>query len=160
MAVFSGATASVVGFGIGTLLTPLLSLRYDTRLAVAAATIPHALATGLRCRRLRVHIDRPVLIRFGLLSASGALAGTMLFRQLAPDNLTRVLGALLLLTALAQLTGLSSRWRPHGPLVAVLGLCSGFFGGVVGNQGGLRASALTAFRLPPASLSGPPRQSV
>jgi uncharacterized membrane protein YfcA len=33
--------------------------------------------------------------------------------------------------------------------VQLLGLCSGLFGGIVGNQGGLRAAALTAFALPP-----------
>ena len=33
--------------------------------------------------------------------------------------------------------------------MSVLGVCSGFFGGIAGNQGGLRAAALTAFALPP-----------
>jgi uncharacterized membrane protein YfcA len=37
-------------------------------------------------------------------------------------------------------------------LVAIFGLCSGFFGGVAGNQGGLRAAALTAFELTPAAF--------
>jgi uncharacterized membrane protein YfcA len=149
---FSGATASVVGFGIGSLLTPLLAVRYGTSVAVAAVTLPHALATAVRCWRLRANIDRQVLVRFGLLSAAGALAGALLYTRLGPTALTRVLGALLLLTALAQLTGWSSRWRPHGSIVTVFGLLSGFFGGVAGNQGGLRAAALTAFRLSPAAF--------
>lgn len=34
-------------------------------------------------------------------------------------------------------------------MVWVLGALSGFFGGVVGNQGGLRAAALSAFALEP-----------
>lgn len=33
--------------------------------------------------------------------------------------------------------------------MALFGLVSGFFGGVAGNQGGLRSVALTAFGLPP-----------
>ena len=145
----SGATASVVGFGIGSLLTPLLASQFGTPVAIAAVTIPHAAATALRCWRLRHSIDRPILIRFGLISAAGALGGAVAYSRLGPSALTRVLGSLLLLTAMAQLTGWSARWTPRGPVVALFGLLSGFFGGVAGNQGGLRAAAMTAFRLPP-----------
>jgi len=152
VAVFSGATAAVVGFGIGSLLTPLLAAQVGTGSAVAAVMIPHALATAVRCWRLRSRIDGRVLRRFGLLSAAGGLGGALLYTRLGPSALTGILGVLLLLTAVAQLAGWSSRWRPHGPLVAVLGLCSGFFGGVAGNQGGLRAAALSAFGLAPASF--------
>ena len=66
VAVLSGATASVVGFGIGSMLTPLLASRFDASVAVAAVTLPHALATAVRCWRLRANIDRNVLFRFGL----------------------------------------------------------------------------------------------
>ena len=50
--VLSGATARSAGFGIGSLLTPLLALHMDTGTAVAAVSIPHAVATPLRCWRL------------------------------------------------------------------------------------------------------------
>jgi uncharacterized protein len=152
VAVLSGATASVVGFGIGSMLTPLLASRYDASVAVAAVTLPHALATAVRCWRLRANIDRKVLVQFGLLSAAGAFVGALLYTRLGPSILTAILGGLLLLTATAQLTGWTKRWQPRGPLVAIFGLLSGFFGGVAGNQGGLRSAALTAFRLTPASF--------
>lgn len=152
VAVFSGATASVVGFGIGSLLTPLFALEFGTSIAVAAVTVPHALATAVRCWRLRRQIDRSVLTRFGVLSAAGALAGALVYTRLGPTALTGVLGALLVLTALAQLTGWAGHWQPRGPLVGVLGVLSGFFGGVAGNQGGLRAAALTAFHLSPSAF--------
>ena len=149
VAILSGATASVVGFGIGSLMTPLLAVRFGTATAVALVTMPHALATAVRCWRLRAHIDRKILVRFGLLSAAGALAGALVYTRLGPGALTRVLGGLLLLTAVAQLSGWASRWQPHGVLVAAFGLASGFFGGVAGNQGGLRSAALMSFGLTP-----------
>jgi hypothetical protein len=152
IAILSGSTATIVGFGIGSLLTPLLSVRFGTAIAVAAVSIPHASATALRCWRLRAEIDRRVLLRFGLLSAAGGLSGALLYAQLSSPILTRVLGSLLLLTAAAQLTGWSARWQPKGTLVALLGLCSGFFGGIAGNQGGLRTAALTAFSLSPSAF--------
>lgn len=148
-AVFSGATASVVGFGIGSLLTPLFAQRLGMDVAIAAVALPHALATAFRCIRLRSHIDWPVLMRFGLPSAIAGLAGAFAYSHLSPQSLNRVLGFLLLLTAIMQLTGSASRWRPKGIVVAGLGLLSGLFGGLAGNQGGLRAAALTAFNLSP-----------
>jgi uncharacterized membrane protein YfcA len=148
----SGATASLVGFGIGSLLTPLLAARFGVGVAVAAVTIPHAIATAVRCWRLKAHIEWAVLMRFGILSAGGALAGAILYTRLGPSTLTRILGGLLVLTAIAQLTGWAKRWRAHGPLVSLFGLASGFFGGVAGNQGGLRAAALTAFDLSPKAF--------
>jgi len=150
VAVLSGATATVVGFGIGSLLTPLLATRLGMPVAVAAVAIPHALATALRCWRLRREIDRDVFVRFGLVSAAGGLAGAMLYTRLGVSALTSVLGGLLLLTATAGMTGWSRRWKPRGAVAWVLGLGSGFFGGIAGNQGGLRAAALTTFRLAPA----------
>ena len=152
LAILSGATASVVGFGIGSLLTPFLAIRFGANVAVAAVTLPHALATAVRCWRLRGSIDRPLLTRFGLLSAAGALGGAVLYTRLGPSTLTGVLGGLLILTSFAQLSGWSRHWQPHGPLVSIFGLVSGFFGGVAGNQGGLRAAALTTFQLSPRSF--------
>ena len=145
----AGATASIVGFGIGSLLTPLVAARFGTDLAIAAIALPHLSGGLLRGWRLRHFLDGWVLVRFGLLSAIGGLIGALVFAHLVPTTLDRVLGALLVLTATAGVTGWSERWRPSGPLVWVLGALSGFFGGVVGNQGGLRAAALSAFRLEP-----------
>jgi len=146
----AGATASVVGFGIGSLVTPVMAVRFGTDLAIAAIALPHLAGGLLRGWRLRRSIDWRVLVRFGVLSAVGGLVGALMFARLAPAVLAQILGALLVLTATAGITGWSERWRPQGPLVWVLGALSGFFGGTVGNQGGLRAAALSAFGLEPA----------
>lgn len=152
VAVFAGATAAVSGFGIGSLLTPLLALRLGGVGAVAAVIVPHALATALRAWRLRHAIDRVVLRRFGVLSAAGGLAGALLFARLGGTTLLRVLGALLVLTAVSVLTGWAGRVRLPPALAWPLGFLSGFFGGVAGNQGGLRAAALLGFGLAPAAF--------
>jgi uncharacterized membrane protein YfcA len=149
VAVLAGSTASVVGFGIGSLLTPLLATELGTELAIAAVALPHLAGSVLRGWRLRGAVDRSVLVRFGILSAGGGLLGALAFSRLAAEPLTRILGLLLLLTATAGITRWSERWSPKGLLVWLLGAFSGFFGGVVGNQGGLRAAALSAFHLSP-----------
>jgi uncharacterized membrane protein YfcA len=150
--VLSGATAAVSGFGIGSLLTPLLAARYGMSLAVAAVAIPHAIATALRCWRLRASIDWRVLRSFGLLSAVGGLAGALLYSRVDSVTLTRVLGALLVATGIAAITEWLKRIHPGGSAAHALGFSSGFFGGIAGNQGGLRAGALLAFQLTPLAL--------
>ena len=145
VAIVAGATASLAGFGIGSLLTPLLAVSLGTPVAVAAVSVPHALATALRAWRLRDAIDRRVLRGFGLVSAAGALGGALVYSRVGAGALTVVLAILLLLTSVAALTGWTSRWRAHGAGVWSLGLASGLFGGMAGNQGGMRAAALRAF---------------
>lgn len=151
VAVFSGATAAVVGFGIGSMLTPLLASRVGMPAAIAAIALPHAAATAFRFWRLRSAVDWSVVRRFGLLSAVGGLAGALLYTRLGGRSLTLALAALLILTGVSGLTELATRWHPVG-LAGLLGLLSGFFGGLAGNQGGVRSAALLTFRLPPLTF--------
>src|SRR5262245_10656555 len=138
VACLSGIMAAVSGFGIGSLLTPLLSIQMGMATAVAAVALPHALATALRWWRLRSYVDTRVLRSFGILSAVGGLAGALLYARLGGRTLEIVLGVLLILTAIAGLTDWTTRVRFSGPLSAAMGFLSGFFGGMAGNQGGLR----------------------
>ena len=62
MAIATGATASVVGFGIGSLLTPLMAALFGTELAIAAIALPHLAGGLLRGWRLRASVDRQVLV--------------------------------------------------------------------------------------------------
>ncbi len=144
-AVLAGAVASVVGFGIGSLLTPLLAVRVGTQLAVAAISIPHVFATALRFWRLRAHIDRRVLVSFGIMSAAGGLTGALLHSFASNRALALVFGLILVFVGVSELTGLARRMRFHGYVAWVAGAVSGLFGGLVGNQGGIRSAALLGF---------------
>jgi hypothetical protein len=142
VAVASGAVAMVSGFGIGSLLTPLFSVRVDTKTAVAAVSIPHIVATAVRLWLLRAHVDRGLLWSFGLTSAAGGLAGAFLHTRASSPALATVFGALLVFAGASQFTGLSDKWRFRGPIAWGAGALSGLFGGLVGNQGGIRSAAM------------------
>lgn len=146
--VVAGGLAAVTGFGIGSLLTPLLAMQIDTRLAVAAVSIPHLLGTGLRLWLMKGGVDRGVLWSFGLTSAAGGLAGAALQAWLGNRWLEVVFGALLLFAAASQATGLAGRMRFRGVVAWLAGAVSGLLGGLVGNQGGIRSAALLGFDLP------------
>src|SRR4051812_21395574 len=96
----AGAIASVSGFGIGSVLTPLLAARVGIKLAVAAVSVPHIAATALRFWRMRQHVDRKLLWSFGVMSAAGGLAGALLHNYANNPAMTVLFGALLIFTGL------------------------------------------------------------
>ena len=145
--ILAGAVAAVTGFGIGSLLTPVLAMQVDTRLAVAAVSIPHLIGTSLRFGLMHGGVDRRVLWGFGLTSAAGGLAGAMLYGVASNRWLTVLFGLLLLFAAVSEITGLTRRMRFRGWVAWVAGALSGMLGGLVGNQGGIRSAALIGFDL-------------
>ncbi len=140
------------GFGIGSLLTSLFALRVGTKLAVAAVSIPHVVATALRFWIMRKEVDRKLLLSFGLMSAAGGLAGALLQSYAETPVLTVIFGLLLTSTGLMQLTGISQRLRFHGPMAWAAGGISGLLGGLVGNQGGIRSAAMLGFDVSPRAF--------
>jgi uncharacterized membrane protein YfcA len=148
VAVAAGAVASVSGFGIGSLLTPVLSMRVGTKLAVAAVSVPHLVATALRLWIMRRHVDRRLLWSFGLMSAAGGLTGALLHAYADSPALTVIFGGLLIFTGVMGLTGFSKRLRFRGWAAWVAGGVSGVLGGMVGNQGGIRSAAMLGFDVP------------
>ena len=146
--VLAGAIASVAGFGIGSVLTPVLALSLGTKLAVAAVAIPHAIGTAQRYWMLRRHVDRRMLLGFGATSALGGLAGALLHGALSSRGLSVVFGLLLLAAGVAELTGWMQRVRWGRRSAWVAGALSGLFGGLVGNQGSIRSAAMLGFHVP------------
>jgi len=151
-AVVAGAIAAVAGFGIGSLLTPVLALETGTKLAVAAVAIPHFIATAQRFWMLRRHVDRRLLLGFGLASAAGGLAGAVLHTRVSSRGLAVVFGLLLVLAALSELTGWIAHVRWGRQAAWAAGVVSGALGGLVGNQGGIRSAALLGFDVPKESF--------
>jgi uncharacterized protein len=152
VAVVAGAVAGVSGFGIGSLLTPLLATTMGMKAAVAAVSIPHFAATAVRLWGLREHVDRRVLIHFGTCSAAGGLLGALLQSRANSPILNIVFGALLLFAGISGLTGWVERMRFQRGTAWIAGALSGLFGGLVGNQGGIRSAALMSFQMQKKSL--------
>jgi uncharacterized membrane protein YfcA len=147
VAVVAGMVASVVGFGIGSLLTPTFALQMDMKLAVAAVSVPHFVATAYRWWLVRASVDTPVFKGFGLASALGSLVGALLGVVWSSEWLALLLALLLLFVGMGGLTGWADKMEFHGRMRWVAGALSGVFGGLVGNQGGVRSASLLGFDL-------------
>jgi uncharacterized membrane protein YfcA len=143
----AGAIAAVSGFGIGSLLTPALAASIGTKAAVAVVAVPHVVATTLRLWGLRRSIDWAVLRSFGLASAFGGFIGAVAHDLSSGPILATILGLLLVFAGVSELSGFARRMRFEGRSSMVAGGLSGLFGGLVGNQGGIRSAALLRFGL-------------
>src|SRR5215831_13561813 len=105
--VAAGAIAAISGFGIGSVLTPVVSTHVDTKLAVAMVSIPHFIGTLLRFVRLRQHVDRSLALTFGTASAIGGLGGALLNTYANTALLGYVFGGLLIFAGVCGATGLA-----------------------------------------------------
>jgi hypothetical protein len=140
--------AAVTGFGIGSVLTPVFALQTGTKLAVAAVSVPHLVGTAQRFWLLRRHVDRRVLLGFGVASALGGLAGALAHVWVSSRALAVVFGVLVALAGVSELTGWMRRVRWGRRAAWAAGAVSGALGGMVGNQGGIRTAALLGFDVP------------
>lgn len=156
------------GFGLGTLLLPAFALFLPIRLAVAATAVVHVLNNLFKLTLLGREVDRRVLVEFGLPAVAAAFPGAWLLTAL-PDTrwhtwslgertftitpIGLLLGALILVFALFELVPPLSGVRAAPRWLPVGGLLSGFFGGLSGHQGALRAAFLSPLGLRPAAFA-------
>lgn len=142
-----GCAAAVAGAGVGSVLTPIFAAQQTMNLAVAAVALPHFLSTLVRFWSLRRQVDLTILKYFGIASAVGGLAGALLQQYAGGEILIVVFGVLLILAGLYGIFGHLERIR-FGPKSAWFGgILTGFFGGLVGEQGGIRSAALLGFHM-------------
>lgn len=152
LGIVTGGTASMVGFGIGSFLTPVLALNVGFGPAVAAVGIAHFFGSAVRFWLLKRSVNRKVLFSFGILSAVGGLLGALLQSWASSPILAIIFGGLMIFAGVSNLTGWSDKFKTTGITSWLIGGLSGFFGGLVGNQGGLRAVGLVGFKLTKAQF--------
>lgn len=146
------------GFGLGTLLLPVFAVFFPAQVAVAATAVVHLANNLFKLGMLGRHARRRVVLRFGLPAALFAFGGAWVLERLAHlpaagqwtlaghvhvvTPLQLVMAGLIALFAIVELVPalehvqFAPRWLPLG------GALSGFFGGVSGHQGALRAAFL------------------
>jgi uncharacterized protein len=152
------------GFGLGTLLLPVFALIFPIRVAVAATALVHALNNLFKLMLLRRDVDRRLVWRFGVPAALAAFPGAWLLGALPSRPLQTwhwgghpfvvtplglVMGNLILVFAAFEIVPALQRWRAPSGSLAWGGALSGFFGGLSGHQGALRAAFLAPLGLEP-----------
>ena len=146
------------GFGLGTLLLPVMALFFPIDLAIALTAVVHALNNLFKFWLLGRHANTGVVVKFGLPAILSALVGAWVLlwlsdlqplfiyqvwgREAQVTMVKLVVAMLMAVFALVEMApagapfSLPPRYLPLG------GILSGFFGGLSGHQGALRSPFL------------------
>ena len=146
------------GFGLGTILTPVMMIFFPTEIAIAFTGLVHFSNNVFKFFLVGKNIDKKVLIRFGLPSVIAALIGAYLL-LLIDENIVVfsyyffdkkidvvlvkfLISILLIIFAIIDLIPKINNLHFDKKYLPVGGFLSGFFGGLSGNQGALRSAFL------------------
>ncbi|MFM9056219.1 MAG: TSUP family transporter [Bacteroidota bacterium] len=146
------------GFGLGTLLSPVLMLFFPPPLAIALTGVVHFLNNLYKLLLTGRHARKEIVMGFGIPAVVAALAGAWLLIRMGDAGtlysytwdghvrevslLSFLLGILMLTFTVIDLVPLPKRFGETPQHLLIGGLLSGFFGGLSGHQGALRSAFL------------------
>ncbi len=146
------------GFGLGTLLTPIVALFFPIKTAIAITAMVHLLNNLFKLQLTGKYTDWNIVKKFGIPALIGSLAGALLLYVL-PDSMpiisytlwgnhfdlytTKIIiGILIILFTIIEGNERIKNWTAQPNYLQFGGLLSGFFGGLSGHQGALRSMFL------------------
>jgi len=146
------------GFGLGTLLMPVVAVFFPLEVAVAMTAVVHLANNLFKLLLLGRGADARVLLRFGIPAVLFAWIGAALLVDLSVGDaaieysllgqvmstsvLNLILGSLVLLFIVLELLPAMGRLSFDSKYLPLGGVLSGFFGGLSGHQGAFRSMFL------------------
>ena len=146
------------GFGLGTLLMPVVALFLPVEVAIAVTAIVHLANNLFKLALVGKKADRSVLWRFGAPAVIAALLGAWLLnalsglptlfeyqwlgRAFAVSAVKFIIGVLILAFVWLELSPTFAKKTFDARYLPVGGVLSGFFGGLSGHQGAFRSMFL------------------
>ena len=156
------------GFGLGTVLMPVFALFFPIEIAIAATGVVHLANNLFKLALVGKWADRTVALRFGIPAVIAAFVGAALLSLLTPaapihsysldwfssgpghtgghtatiTPAKLITAAILAIFATLELTPAYQRLALPQKFLSLGGFLSGFFGGLTGMQGALRAPFL------------------
>ncbi len=146
------------GFGLGTILTPVLVIFFPVEIAIALTGIVHLLNNFFKIALIGSKINWKVGIKFGATAVIGAFAGAKLLLFLSGGTvlysyaihekifsitvIKLIISVLMIVFALFESVPALKKIQFNENKLYPGGLISGFFGGLSGNQGALRSMFL------------------
>ena len=169
LTVFLGAAMTLVsGFGLGTLLLPVMALFFPIDIAILLTAWVHLANNLIKFGFYYKNVSWQILLRFAPTAIIGAWTGSRVLGQLNDWNKSVVVSSLSIETttfklALGFLLGMFAiiEWMPESKRISfsakwlpIGGFMSGFFGGLSGHQGALRSAFLIRAELSKEVLIG------
>ncbi len=146
------------GFGLGTILMPVLAVFFPVDTAIALTGVVHLANNIFKIGLVGKNASKTVLIRFGIPAIAAAIAGAWILVwltdippvyeydlwgksfEITPVKLT--ISILLLFISLLEILPRMPKFQISGRKLVLGGVLSGFFGGLSGIQGAIRSAFL------------------
>ncbi|GHB41793.1 sulfite exporter TauE/SafE family protein [Mongoliitalea lutea] len=157
-AFFTAILTFFSGFGLGTILTPVFMVFFPVDLAIALTGVVHFFNNIFKLLLVGKNADKAVLIRFGVPAVIAAFAGSWVLlnitkldplfsyelfgKTFSVEPMKFIVAILLIIFALMDLIPYFQNFQFGKEKLPFGGFLSGFFGGLSGNQGALRAAFL------------------
>ncbi len=150
------------GFGLGTILTPVMLIFFPPEIAISLTGIVHFCNNIFKLSIIGSQFNKEVLIKFGIPAVLFAFAGSYALFFLSNDTLFThhlfvnkthvsylqfIIAIILIFFALIDLIPFFKKLKFNKSILPIGGILSGFFGGLTGNQGALRSAFLIKMNL-------------
>ncbi len=150
------------GFGLGTILTPVMLIFFPPEIAISLTGIVHFCNNIFKLSIIGSQFNKEVLIKFGIPAVIFAFAGSYALFFISNDTLFTyhlfvkktdvsylqfIIAIILIFFALIDLIPFFKKLKFNKSILPIGGILSGFFGGLTGNQGALRSAFLIKMNL-------------
>lgn len=147
IAFISEVIGTIAGFGSSTIFLPLALFFVDFKTAIILVAIFHIFGNMGRITFFKHGLNKKLLLTFGVPSVLLSLLGAVMIGMLPQHILKLILGLFLIAFAGSSLLKPNMTFPANTSTVVTGGCVSGFFTGLVGTGGALRAAFLTGFNL-------------
>ena len=145
------------GFGLGTILTPVMLIFFPPEIAISLTGIVHFCNNIFKLTIIGKQFNKQVLIKFGIPAVLFAFVGSYALCFICNDTLFTysllghnmnvsylqfIIAIILIAFALIDLIPFFKKLKFNKSILPLGGILSGFFGGLTGNQGALRSDFL------------------
>lgn len=146
------------GFGLGTLLMPIVAIFFSVDVAIAITAVVHLANNLFKGVLFRTHVNKEVLISFGVPAVILAFLGALILgwlssvpavfeyaifgKEFEVYPIKLVIGIIILVFVILELTPSFANIKMDKKYLPFGGALSGFFGGLSGHQGAFRSMFL------------------
>lgn len=154
-AFFAAGLTFFSGFGLATVLTPVLILFFPAPIAISLTAIVHFLNNIFKLILTGRNINKEILLKFGITAMVGAVLGSSTLVMIAQKNfiisyhlfnhsfkvelVNFTIGVIILVFVLVEMLPEINKSSINKNLLPIGGVLSGFFGGLSGHQGAFRS---------------------
>jgi uncharacterized membrane protein YfcA len=146
--VIASGVGTLTGFGISTIMVPVMLLFYPLPETLLFVGIIHGFGNLWKLLLFRKGFQWKLILSFGIPGIAATFLGASIVFNVSSVLLSRILGVFLIAYVIYLFVKRSFRIKPNLWTGACGGALSGFLAGIFGIGGAVRSLFLTAFDLP------------